>query len=335
MLSIKKPSLTNLIARSSLRLGWCLCLGFLLVKTSAQSPSEFLSVQYPTNHEAVLKFKATKGKPYRIDTSANLSDWSSLSTLVAATTNQYIDTATPYLAARAYRVVELEGTNNITGDQLATAEGDIVFHPINHATFIMGWNGKVIYNDPVGGAARFTGLPRPDIILISHDHSDHFDALTLAAVKGTNTVILAPRIVYNSLSAALKAITTVLTNNSSTNLMGMSIAAIPAYNLTQSYHPKGVGNGYVVTIAGKRIYIAGDTEDISEMRTLADIDVAFVCVNLPFTMSVPKAVSAIRAFRPKVVYPYHYTGTSTTDMTLLKKQIGTDLGIEVRQRAWY
>ena len=325
MLSFKNNFLTNLIA----------CASLSIISASAQLPSEFLSVQYPTNHEAVLKFKATKGKPYRIDTSANLNDWTSLSTLVAVATNQYTDTATPYLASRAYRVVELEGTNNITGDQLATSDGDIVFHPINHATFVMGWNGKVIYNDPVGGAARFTGLPRPDIILISHDHSDHFDPLTVAAVKGTNTVILAPRVVYNGLSASLKAITTVLTNNSSTNLMGISIAAIPAYNLTQSFHQKGVGNGYVVTISGKRIYIAGDTEDISEMRSLTNIDVAFVCVNLPFTMSVSKAVSAIRAFRPKVVYPYHYTGTSTSDMVLLKKQIGNDLGIEVRQRNWY
>jgi L-ascorbate metabolism protein UlaG (beta-lactamase superfamily) len=129
----------------------------------------------------------------------------------------------------------------------------------------------------------------------------------------------------------------VLPNGASTNLLDLTIEAMPAYNLTASLHAKGAGNGYVVALGGKRIYLSGDTEDIPEMRALRDIDVAFVSMNLPYTMSVPKAVSAVREFRPKVVYPYHYRNAdrSLADLEGFKQQVGTDLGIEVRLRPWY
>jgi L-ascorbate metabolism protein UlaG (beta-lactamase superfamily) len=193
----------------------------------------------------------------------------------------------------------------------------------------MSWNGRTIYNDPVGGAAPFQGLPRADLILVSHSHGDHFDVSTLNAVKGSNAVIVAPQAVFNSMSAALKSLTTVLTNGAITNIMGLTIDAVPAYN---SNHPKGSGNGYVLTIGGKRIYMSGDTGDIPEMRALQDIDVSFVCMNLPFTMSVDQASDVVRAFRPKVVYPYHY---SQSNVNSFKQQVGTDLGVEVRLRKWY
>ena len=310
-------------------------LAVAMLTASAQQASRLLDLQQLTNKEFVLKFTATAGQRYRIDGATNAEQWDPLTTLVTTATNQYTDSATPYLPSRAYRVLALANTNALTGDHLPTAEGDIVIHPINHATFVLSWNGKTLYNDPVSGSGRFTGLPPADLILISHDHSDHFDASALTAVKGTNTVIIAPRAVYNSMSAALKAITIVLTNGASTNLPSFSIAAIPAYNLSTSYHTKGVGNGYVVTISGKRFYMSGDTEDIPEMRALKDIDVAFVCVNLPFTMTVARAVSAVREFKPKVFYPYHFQGTPSTDLNALKKQIGTDVGVEVRLRKWY
>ena len=110
---------------------------------------------------------------------------------------------------------------------------------------------------------------------------------------------------------------------------------MPAYNLTSSFHPKGVGNGYVLTVGGKRIYVSGDTEDTPELRGLTNIDVAFVCMNLPYTMSVDKAVSAVREFQPKTVYVYHYQGYSNADVTRFKQSVGTDRGIEVRLRKWY
>jgi len=327
----------NLIKRFRPGVSAGLALAVSLFSLAAQDAPQFTDVLAQTNAEMLLRFTAAAGLTYRIDESADLRQWFPLYTLRGAISNQYTDSGAPFDAARYYRAVQLADTNSLTGDHLPTADGDVVIHPINHASFVMTWEGKTIYNDPVGGAARYAGLPRADLILVSHDHGDHYDSATLTAVKGTNTVILAPKAVYSSLPAGLKAIATVMTNNASTNLLGLTVDAIPAYNLTQSYHPKGVGNGYVVTLGGKRIYISGDTEDIPEMRALQNIDVAFVCVLLPYTMSVPKAVSAVREFRPRIVFPYHtfVSGSPTTDLTALKRQIGTDLGIEVRRRKWY
>src|SRR5439155_19660163 len=132
------------------------------------------------------------------------------------------------------------------GDHLNTTNGDVIIHPINHASFVMSWQGKMIYNDPVGGSARYATFPKADLILIGHAHADHFDNTTLNGVTNLTTRILAPSVVYNGMTTPLKAITTVLTNGASTNILGLHIDAIPAYNLTASYHPRGVGNGYVL-----------------------------------------------------------------------------------------
>ena len=154
------------------------------------------------------------------------------------------------------------------------------------------------------------------------------------SVTNATTRIIAPSVVYSGMTTALRAITTVLTNGMSTNYLGLKIDAIPAYNFTASYHPQGVGNGYVLTVANKRIYLAGDTEDIPDMRGLHNIDVAFLPMNLPFTMTVTNAASAVREFRPAVVYPYHYAGSGSTpgDVNVFKQLVGQDLGIEVRLR---
>jgi L-ascorbate metabolism protein UlaG (beta-lactamase superfamily) len=171
--------------------------------------------------------------------------------------------------------------------------------------------------------------------LISHEHGDHLDAAAITAVKQSGTVIIASAAVYNHASMAPhRGQTIVLANGSATNVLGIEIESVPAYNLTGQtiYHTKGHGNGYVLTIGGKRIYASGDTQDVPEMRALANIDVAFVCMNLPFTMTVEAAASAVREFRPRVVYPYHY---SSSDVNRFKQLVGTDLGIEVRLRPWY
>jgi len=305
---------------------------------AAQAVPEFTAIQALTNREIALQLSGVVGLNYRIDAATTLPSWSPLVTLTGATvTLQHTDTAAPYLSTRFYRAEELSGTNILTGDYLLTGDGEVIIHPIGHASFVMAWQGKMIYNDPTNGAAPYLGLPRADLILVSHTHGDHFSSATIDAVRGSNTVIIAPQAVYNSLSAPQKALTLVLTNGASTNALGLLVEAVPAYNLTSTYHPKGVGNGYVLTIGGKRIYISGDSEDIPEMRALSQIEVAFVCVNQPFTMPVDKASSALRDFRPRVIYPYHYRNSDGTfsDLNDLKRRVGQDLGIEVRLRKWY
>jgi len=136
------------------------------------------------------------------------------------------------------------------------------------------------------------------------------------------------------MSSTLRSVTRVLTNNAVTEVAGVQILAVPAYN---SNHPKGSGNGYVVSIGGKNIYMAGDTGDVAEMRALRDIDVAFLCMNIPYTMDINRAASATREFRPKIVYPYHFQNqdNSFADLNAYKRLVGSDLGIEVRIRKWY
>jgi len=223
----------------------------------------------------------------------------------------------------------------LDGDHVATDTGDLVIHPINHATFAMAWDGKTIYVDPVGGAEAFAGMPEPDMILITDIHGDHLDADTLTGVMAGDTMIVAPQAVADQLPEALVADTHVLGNGSAMDMLGMNIEAIPMYNLTEDrlgYHEKGRGNGYVVTMGGQRIYISGDTEDIPEMRALNDIDVAFVCFNLPYTMTEEQAASAVREFAPRIVYPYHYMGS---DVDKFRELVSETPGIEVRMGAWY
>jgi L-ascorbate metabolism protein UlaG (beta-lactamase superfamily) len=230
--------------------------------------------------------------------------------------------------------------NKLDGDKIATGDGDLVIHPINHATFLMGWNGKTIYVDPVGGAKRFDGLPGPDLILVTDIHGDHHDNGTLEAVATDKTTLVAPAAVAEKLPEKLRKQTSVLANGQTKTVAGVSIEAMPMYNLTADrlkFHDKGRGNGYVVTLGGKRVYISGDTEDIPEMRALKNIDVAFVCMNLPYTMTVEQAAGAVREFKPKIVYPYHYrddTG-ATANAATFKQRLGTAPGLEVRLRKWY
>jgi L-ascorbate metabolism protein UlaG (beta-lactamase superfamily) len=310
----------------------------LFARTSpGQAPPEFLSIQRLANREVLLSLEAPAGLTYRLDAATSLPDWQPLLTLQSTGLNVHADTAAAYLSQRFYRAQQVTDNTVLTGDHLATAQGDVVFHPINHASLVMTWNGKTIYNDPVGGPAPYAGLPRADLILVSHIHSDHFHSGTLDAVRGSNCVLLAPQAVYSSLPMTptnLRAMTIVMTNGASAQVAGITVDAIPAYN---SNHPLGTGNGYILNLGGKRIYFTGDTGNIPEMRALRDIDVAFVCINVPYTMTVTEATNAVRNFRPKVVYPYHYRDQSgaTTNAAAFKQWLGSDLGIEVRLRKWY
>ena len=217
---------------------------------------------------------------------------------------------------------------------------DVEIIPISHATAILNWNNKVLYIDPIGGVEAFEGKPQPDIILVTDIHGDHLNAATLEAVSQESTVLIVPAAVAGELPSSLaeKAIT--LNNGETTVQSGFSIEAIPMYNLPESedsFHTKGRGNGYVIESNGKRVYIAGDTEDISEMRNLKDIDIALIPMNLPFTMTVESAADAVLDFQPRQVFPYHYRGKDgVSDIVKFKELVDAgNSNVEVIQLNWY
>jgi L-ascorbate metabolism protein UlaG (beta-lactamase superfamily) len=222
------------------------------------------------------------------------------------------------------------------GDRIPTENGDLIVHPISHATFAMAWNGNTIYVDPVGGAEAFQDLPRPDLVVITDIHGDHLNAETLQAVVEADTQIVAPAAVVEELPEMLRTRARTLANGEEASVLGIDIEAIPMYNLTEArleYHEKGRGNGYVMEMGGTRVYISGDTEDVPEMRALEDIDVAFVAFNLPFTMTEEQAASAVAEFQPDIVYPYHYRGS---DVDAFAQQVQKAApNVEVRRGQWY
>jgi len=225
-------------------------------------------------------------------------------------------------------------------DIIQTAKGDVTIHPVMHASLVLSMKGLTIYVDPTGGAGKYTGLGSPNLILITDIHGGHFDPGTLAAVRTANTVLIVPKAVADKMSDSLKAKMVIVNNGGTTTQSGISIGAIPMYNLPESpdaKHTKGRGNGYILGIGGKNFYISGDTQGIPEMRTLTNIDVAFVCMNLPYTMDVNEAADAVLAFKPKIVYPYHYRGQGGfSDVNAFKAKVEAGgKGIEVRLRNWY
>lgn len=307
-----------------------------ITSSQAQPAPQFNGVKRNTNGEIVLTLSAPAGKFYRVDVAQTLPDWEPLLMLKGNGITNLTDGGASYLNRRYYRAQESSDPAPITGDYLPTSQGPALLHPINHASVLLTWNGLAIYIDPVGASSVNVTFPKADLILVTHTHGDHFSASTLEAVRKSNALIFAPQAVYNGMSSTLKGLTKVLTNGASLQVqaLGLSVDAVPAYNAN---HARGTGNGYVLTLGGRRIYFSGDTEDVAEMRALTQIDVAFLCMNLPFTMGVDKAASAVRQFRPKVVYPYHYRNQDNTfaDLNDFKKRVSQDLGIEVRLRAWY
>jgi len=209
--------------------------------------------------------------------------------------------------------------------------GELVITPVRHGTVLLQFAGKTWYIDP-WSQADLSSLPKADVILITDIHGDHMDPKAIAAIRKADTQIVVPASVAKTVTDA-----TVLGNGENTQLHGVGIEAIPMYNLKRGpepgklFHDKGRGNGYVLTMGGKRIYFSGDTEGVAEMRALRNIDVAFVCMNLPYTMPPDEAVDAVKAFKPKVVYPYHHRGS---DLKVFAAGLEGQ-GIEVRLREWY
>ena len=200
-------------------------------------------------------------------------------------------------------------------------------------------HGITIYADP-SGADNYKDLTPPDIILITDIHGDHFDVKTIDAIKKESTLLIVPQVVADKLPDADKAHLVILKNGDQTTQSGISISAIPMYNLPESptaMHTKGRGDGYVLDIGGKLIYISGDTQGIPEMRSLKNIDIAFICMNLPYTMDIKEAADAVLEFKPKIVYPYHYRGKDgLSDVNTFKSLVEAgNKNIEVRLRNWY
>lgn len=215
---------------------------------------------------------------------------------------------------------------------LSTLAGeDVRIIPITHASLILTWEGKTIHVDP-WSRGDYEGQPKADLILITDSHGDHMDLKQIAEVSKEGTVILAPLAVQATVTQA-----EVLKNGESTTMMGIGIEAVPMYNLKRGpdpgrlYHPKGRGNGYILTLGETRVYISGDTACTPEMKQLKDIDIAFVCMNLPYTMPPEEAAECVNAFKPSVVYPYHSRGS---DLEVFKKAV-TAPGVDVRVLDWY
>jgi L-ascorbate metabolism protein UlaG (beta-lactamase superfamily) len=225
-------------------------------------------------------------------------------------------------------------------DSLKTTNGQLLIQPIFHGSLVFTWNNKTIYVDPYGGQTLYEGLTAPDLVLITDIHPDHLDLKTLEAINMDKATFVVPQAVADKLSENLKKKMIVLSNEKTTEFEGIAIKAIAMYNLPEaedSKHTKGRGNGYVLNVGGKTVYLSGDSEDIPEMRQLKNIDVAFVCMNLPYTMDINQAASAVLDFKPKVVYPYHYRGKDgLSDVEKFKTLVNSqNSNIEVRLRNWY
>ena len=302
--------------------------------------AQFTNMVRLTNNEFALRFAAPAGSYYRIDASTNLDAptnqrWSSMLTLQSAGVNQHTDSAAPFNVSRFYRAEQLTGSNILTGDHLATTNGDVVFHSVGHASFVMRWNDKWIYNDPTNAPFGYEGFPKADLILISHSHGDHYSASSIGLLLATNGIVIAPQAVYDQTSfAPYRSSAIVLNYGVSTNVIGVIVQAVAAYNANHAF---GINNAYVTTIGGKRIFTSGDCGDGPEIRALTNIDVAFLCMNRQFTMNWLNATNVIRSMRPNVVYPYHYRegNGDRTNAALFKQNLGPDTGIEVRYQKWY
>lgn len=217
-------------------------------------------------------------------------------------------------------------------DVIQTSSGDLRITPISHASLMLEIGGKVIHVDPVS-AGDYAGLPQADLILITDLHPDHMDRAMIDKLKKAATVVLAPAAVQKTIAEAQTVVP-----GEKKNVAGIAIEAVAMYNLTrgpgpgQLFHEKGRGNGYILNLGGKLLYLSGDTECTPEMKALKNIDVAFVCMNLPYTMTPGEAAGCAKEFKPKIVYPYHFRGSDPQEFADALKATP---GVEVRIRKWY
>lgn len=219
-------------------------------------------------------------------------------------------------------------------------QSEIKIIPIEHATAILEWGDITIYIDPVGGSEVFKNQKQPDLILITDVHGDHLSVETIEGLNTANAKILVPQAVADEIPSKFAPQIDVLNNGDSKERFGITVEAIPMYNLREeakAFHEKGRGNGYVLNMGNQRYYFSGDTEDIPEMRALKNIDKAFICMNLPYTMTEESAAAAVLEFQPKEVYPYHYRGRpDVSDVIKFKELVNQgNPAISVIQLDWY
>jgi L-ascorbate metabolism protein UlaG (beta-lactamase superfamily) len=215
-------------------------------------------------------------------------------------------------------------------DTIKTPAGDLEITFVGHGTLLMAYGGKVIHIDPFSKAADYTKMPKADVVLVTHHHFDHLDLEALKPVRTEKTAVVTSALCADKVPGAL-----VMKNGDTKTVKGIGIEAVPAYNIVNKndkgmlWHLKGEGNGYVLTFGGTRVYVAGDTENTPEMKALEKIDIAFLPMNLPYTMTPEMVADAARSFKPKILYPYH---TGETDVARLVELLKDAPGIEVRVR---
>jgi L-ascorbate metabolism protein UlaG (beta-lactamase superfamily) len=201
---------------------------------------------------------------------------------------------------------------------------------IGHATLVITYGDTVIHVDPVSEKADYAALPRADIVLVTHEHSDHLDPAAIARVRTPDTVVVVAARCAGKVPGAI-----VLQNGDSRAVKGIRIEAVPAYNIVHMrapgapFHPKGEGNGYVLTLGTRKVYVAGDTENTREMKSLKRIDVAFLPMNLPYTMTPEMVANAARAMKPRILYPYHFGDTDPVRLVELLRDV-KDVEVRVR-----
>jgi len=216
-------------------------------------------------------------------------------------------------------------------DTIATSKGDLRITFIGHGTLMFEFGGLVIHVDPVGRYADYSKLPKADVILVTHEHGDHLDKEAIKTITKEGTVLVLTAACASRVQAGV-----VMRNGDAKTVKGLRIEAVPAYNIVHMrrggapFHPKGVGNGYVITFGRTRVYVAGDTENIPEMARLAGVDCAFLPMNLPYTMSPEMVADAVRMLKPKILYPYHFGDTDTSKLVELLKGV-KDVEVRVRK----
>jgi L-ascorbate metabolism protein UlaG (beta-lactamase superfamily) len=220
--------------------------------------------------------------------------------------------------------------NQFETDIINTTTGNLKITFIGHGTLVLTFNEKIIHVDPYGRLADYFTLPKADIILVTHEHGDHFDLKVIKTLRTEKTSLVLTKNCAKDISGGI-----VLKNGDVQMVQGLKVEAVPAYNIAhkrdngEPFHPQGIGNGYIITFGDKRVYVAGDTENIPEMKELGKIDIAFLAMNLPYTMTPEMVADAARMIKPQILYPYHYGNTDTSKLVELLKD---DKDIEVRIR---
>lgn len=230
-----------------------------------------------------------------------------------------------------FSMVLVSGQEGFETDVFKTSAGDLNITFIGHGTLMFTFGGKTIHVDPWSRLADYSKLPKADMIILTHEHRDHLDLKALSIIRTEKSVVVLTDACARQVQGGI-----VMENGDVKSIEGLKIEAVPAYNIVHKrkdgspFHPKGIGNGYVINFGDKRVYVAGDTENIPEMKELREIDIAFLPMNLPYTMTPEMVADAAKAFKPKILYPYHYGKTDTSELVELIKDT-RDIEVRIRR----